>query len=72
MQNPTPIVVAQNNTGTGGLIAPVTTPPQAVEPVTDENNNSPLVPLLLIAVGLQVVIIGIAGLEFMSRRRRRA
>ena len=71
-QNPTPIVVAQNNADTGGLIAPVTTPPQTVEPPTDENNNSPLVPLLLIAVGLQVVIIGIAGLEFMSRRRRKA
>lgn len=70
--SPTPIVVAQNNADTGGLIAPITTPPQAVEPPTDENNNSPLVPLLLIAVGLQVVIIGIAGIEFMSRRRRKA
>ncbi len=71
-QSPTPIVVAQHNTDTGGLIAPVTTPPHAVEPPANENNNSPIVPLLLIAVGLQVIIIGIAGLEFMSRRRRNA
>lgn len=69
--SPTPLVVAQNNPDSGGLIAPVTTPPQTVNPPAQESDNSPIVPLLLIVVGLQVVFIGIAGLDFMARRRRK-
>jgi hypothetical protein len=67
----TPIVVAQNNPNSdGGLISPVSIAPKTIDPPAQESNNQ-LVPLLLIAVGLQVVIIGIAGLEFISRRRRK-
>lgn len=68
--SPTPLVVAQNSPDTGGLIPPVTAPPQTITPPSDEADNR-AVPLLLIAIGLQVVIVGIAGLEFVSRRRRR-
>jgi hypothetical protein len=68
--SPTPLVVAQNNGDVGGLISPVSTAPQTITPPAPESDNR-VVPLLLIAVGLQVVIIGIAGLEFMSRRRRK-
>jgi len=66
----TPLVVAQNNPAIGGLISPVSTTPQIVTPPAPESDNR-IVPLLLIAVGLQVVIIGMAGLEFISRRRRK-
>lgn len=68
--SPTPLVVAQNNPDSGGLIAPVSTAPQAQQPPAGES-DSPIVPLLLIVVGLQVVFIGIAGLDFMARRRKK-
>lgn len=67
----TPIVVAQNHDDTGGLIAPVTIAPQPVNSPVAENQQNQLIPILLIAVGLQVVLIGIAGIEYVSRRRRR-
>lgn len=67
----TPMIVAHNQVDTDGLIAPILSSPPATPSSTESAEYASLIPLLVIVLGLQIVFIGIAGLDFIARRRRR-